>query len=140
LYNKVLLKCEFNQSHWLELLKSIHTKFILNFFNIPTNFGSLNYFLGVKEIRKRLKRPRSAELHIWPTTTVRRGAAACLVQDYWPGPTVKAAQPAYSRAAYGPRRRARVSGRSHVVTARGAAWWRGARWQPAGRGGKCRPG
>jgi hypothetical protein len=29
LYNKLLLKCEFNQAHWLELLKSIHTKFIL---------------------------------------------------------------------------------------------------------------
>jgi hypothetical protein len=38
LYNKLLLKCEFNQAHKLELLKSIHTKFILKFFDIPISF------------------------------------------------------------------------------------------------------
>jgi hypothetical protein len=31
------------------------------------NFGNLNYFLGIKKIRKRLKRPHSTGLHIRPT-------------------------------------------------------------------------
>jgi hypothetical protein len=38
LYNKFLLECEFNPAHWLELLKSIHTKFILKFLDIPSSF------------------------------------------------------------------------------------------------------
>jgi hypothetical protein len=31
-------KCEFFQAHWLELLNSIRTNFILKFFDIPTSF------------------------------------------------------------------------------------------------------
>jgi hypothetical protein len=38
LYNKILLKCEFDESHWLELLNIIHTKFSLTFLDIPTSF------------------------------------------------------------------------------------------------------
>jgi hypothetical protein len=51
LYNKILLKCEFDQAHWLELLKSIHTKFSLPFLDILISFYEFWKFKLFLEIK-----------------------------------------------------------------------------------------
>jgi hypothetical protein len=82
----------------------------------------------------------SAGLHIRPTATVRRGAAARSVLDYWPGPTIKAARSAYSRAAYGPRCRARASGRSSFSSRAARRCGAVPADSPVADVEKCRPG
>jgi hypothetical protein len=72
LYNKIVHKCEFCQSHCVELFKRVHTKFILPFLDIPTSFyefWNLHYFLVIKSFEKRLKIATQcrAESGPWPT-------------------------------------------------------------------------
>jgi hypothetical protein len=56
LHKKLLHKREFDQAHCEKWFKRIHTKFILQFLNIPTSFyefWKFEQFLGIKTIEKR---------------------------------------------------------------------------------------
>jgi hypothetical protein len=51
-HGAIIHKYRFGQGQSVDLLKRIHTKITWQFLDIPssfsTNFGSLNYFLGIK--------------------------------------------------------------------------------------------
>jgi hypothetical protein len=77
-YNQILHNYKFVQAHRVELLLRVHTKFTLNFLDLPMSFSQFSNFgihllelFNEKENGKRFKRrmgriqPMASSLHMW---------------------------------------------------------------------------
>jgi hypothetical protein len=82
LHKKLLHQSEFGVAHYVELPKSIHTKFSLPFLNIPTSFYKFWKFETISRnyLNKKEKTIKQCMGRIQPASTV-QGSAGC---HMWP--------------------------------------------------------